>query len=60
MSILTLGLHSLDTFVIVQFFPHVSELDIESVKAILGSLVSAIIWIPYMLVSRRVKATFVH
>ena len=41
-------------------FPGKKFLDPDTVNALMPALVGACIWIPYMLVSKRVKITFVE
>ncbi|WP_026470752.1 DUF2569 domain-containing protein [Alkanindiges illinoisensis] len=54
-------------FVIIDFFfaeqiPLIADLsqDTESTKEVIRSFIAALIWIPYFLISKRVKATFIH
>ncbi|NDJ57623.1 DUF2569 domain-containing protein [Enterobacteriaceae bacterium 4M9] len=37
-----------------------TRIDYESARPVIRSVVSACIWIPYFLVSKRVKGTFIH
>lgn len=49
-----------DTIVVSHLFPSEEAFDPETRKAIGQSLFGIIIWVPYMLVSKRVRATFIH
>ena len=48
-----------DAFAIKLVLPNEPTFDSETVKEIIRTLISCVIWIPYMLISKRVKATFV-
>jgi hypothetical protein len=54
-------------FVIIDFFfaeqiPLIADLpqDAQSTKEVVRSIIAALIWIPYFLISKRVKATFIY
>ena len=49
----------LDALAVKLVLPDVPMFDADTGKEILRTLVSCVIWIPYMLVSKRVKATFI-
>jgi Protein of unknown function (DUF2569). len=48
-----------DAFSIKLVLPNEPAFDLETGKEVARSLIANLIWIPYMLVSKRVKATFV-
>ena len=50
----------LDAWIVTKLLPGESMFDPETIKEFGRTLISAIIWIPYMLISKRVKATFVE
>lgn len=50
----------LDAFVISAVLPGKPVFDVETSKEFFRALVVTLIWIPYMLISKRVKATFVN
>jgi hypothetical protein len=49
-----------DTFVSTNFMPSNEAFDPATVKAIVQSAIAAAIWVPYTIVSKRVKNTFVN
>lgn len=60
-SLAILAFIVIDAVLLAILFPGVGEVfDKETVTAILGAAISAAIWIPYMLLSRRVRNTFIH
>jgi len=50
----------LDAWFVTKVFPSEPMFDSETTKDFMRALVAGVIWIPYMLISKRVKATFVE
>lgn len=48
----------LDAWLVTQVFPGESMFDPETTNEFMRSLITGVIWIPYMLVSKRVRVTF--
>ncbi|AEF55309.1 DUF2569 domain-containing protein [Marinomonas posidonica] len=59
-SVASLVFIPLDSWLVNKVFPDVSVFDPETTKEFILVLISCIIWIPYMLLSKRVKITFVE
>jgi hypothetical protein len=53
-----LGIHVLEHVALAASLPQSAVRSLS--RPVFGSLLSCAIWIPYLLISRRVKATFVH
>ncbi len=49
-----------DSFAVKLVLPNEPVFDPDTVKELSRSLVMVIIWVPYMLVSKRVRATFIN
>ncbi|MCB5185550.1 DUF2569 domain-containing protein [Methylobacillus gramineus] len=58
--IFTLAFIVLDAIAIKMVLPEETMFDAETTKEVLRSLVAVVIWVPYMLRSKRVHATFVR
>ena len=50
----------LDAWVVTKVFPGEPMFDPETTKEFMKVLIGGVIWVPYMLVSKRVQATFVE
>jgi len=50
----------IDAWLVTKVLPSEPMLDEETMRELTRALISAAIWVPYMLVSKRVKATFVE
>jgi hypothetical protein len=48
-----------DAFIINMFLPSQSIFDPETIREFLRSVVTLVVWVPYMFVSKRVRATFI-
>ncbi|PQO36591.1 DUF2569 domain-containing protein [Blastopirellula marina] len=49
-----------DAFAVKLVLPEAPMFDLDTLKELVRSLISCMIWIPYMLSSRRVQATFTN
>jgi hypothetical protein len=58
--IFTLVFILLDAFAIKIVLPNDPIFDKDTLKELFRSIIASSIWIPYMLISKRVKATFTH
>jgi len=50
----------LDAWLVTKIFPDEPMFDPETTKEFMRVLISGLIWVPYMLISKRVEATFVE
>lgn len=50
----------LDAWLVAKVLPTEPTLIPEAIKAFMTALIGVLIWVPYMLISKRVKATFVE
>jgi len=50
----------LDAVIVSSIFPEVQAFDPETLKELAKTVIVGIVWVPYMLISKRVKATFIH
>jgi hypothetical protein len=50
----------LDNVIVSSIFPEIQAFDDETIIILVRTTIIGIIWIPYMLISKRVKATFIH
>jgi len=50
----------LDAWVVTRVFPGEPMFDPETTKEFMRTLIGAVIWVPYMLISKRVGLTFVE
>lgn len=57
---ISLILIPLDAWLVTNIFPEEPMFDPETKKEFFRALLGGLIWVPYMLVSKRVKATFVE
>jgi hypothetical protein len=48
-----------DAFAIKLILPNESVFDPDTIKELMRSVIMVVVWVPYMLVSKRVKATFI-
>lgn len=58
--VFSLGFILLDAWVVTLIFPDMQMLDPETLREVARSTFALCVWVPYMLVSRRVALTFVE
>ena len=49
-----------DAWIVTKIFPDEPMFDPETTKEFIRTLIAGVIWVPYMLISKRVRATFIE